>query len=75
MRVKPAALEQSGTAAHYAIANAAGTNVACSAVPTFNNASVNNAQVNAASTYTAAGNGSSILSNNILAYMGFSAEL
>lgn len=46
MRIAPTALLQSGTATNYAVSNAAGTSVACSAVPTFVSASPNYAQSN-----------------------------
>jgi hypothetical protein len=35
MRIRPTALEQSGTAAHYALRQPGATNVTCNAVPTF----------------------------------------
>ena len=75
MRTRPTALEQSGTAAHYAIINAAGTTVACSAVPVFQNATTVGATITAASTYTAAGQATQILQNNTASFLGFSAEL
>lgn len=75
MRIAPTALEQSGTASHYGIVNSAGSGVACSAVPVFQSASRNGASITAASTYTAAGNGSFIYSNNVASYLGWSAEL
>jgi hypothetical protein len=75
MRTRPTALEQSGTAAHYAIINAAGTAVACSAVPVFQNATTVGATITAASTYTAAGQATQIIQNNTAGFLGFSAEL
>jgi hypothetical protein len=75
MRVNPTALEQSGTAAHYQILNAAGTAVNASAVPTFTNASQQAATISVASTYTAAGQASLLLTNNTAGFLGFSAEL
>lgn len=75
MRTRPTALEQSGTAAHYAITNAAGATVACSAVPVFQGSTEYGASITAASTYTAGGQAAFILSNNIAGYLGFSAEL
>jgi hypothetical protein len=75
MRIRPTALEQSGTAAHYQIVNAAGTGVALSAVPTFTQASVKTATITGASTYTAAGNAAQLITANVAGYLGFSAEL
>lgn len=75
MRIAPTALEQTGTASNYRIINAAGTGIACSAVPVFANASTNAATVTAASTYTAAGQATQLFANNTATYLGFSAEL
>ena len=79
MRIAPTALEQSGTAANYAVRYAGGSATDCSAVPTFGNATVNGAlfvftvaavlttgQAIAARTGSASGNS---------AYLGWSAEL
>jgi hypothetical protein len=77
MRVRPTALEQSGTAADYAIAHGNGTETAFSAVPTFGPYTTDRAgTVNAtvASGLTA-GQGSFIISNGSAAYLGWSAEL
>jgi hypothetical protein len=74
MRVKPSALEQSGTAGDYSIATT-NTTTTCSAVPTFNNSSVNYAATNmtVASGLTAgqAGEGR----GNATGYLAWSAEL
>jgi len=75
MRTRPTALEQSGTAAHYSITNAAGGVVACSAVPALQSSTENMATITANSTYTAAGQASYLSQNNVLGYLGFSAEL
>jgi hypothetical protein len=73
MRVKPTALEQSGTAGDYSISTTSVTT--CSAVPTFNNSSVNYAATNmtVASGLTAgqAGEGR----GNATGYLAWSAEL
>ncbi len=76
MRAIPTALEQSGTAANYAILHGA-TATACSAVPTFQNATEFSALVNAGVTAgLTAGQGSMLVSNGVTAaYLGWSAEL
>ena len=79
MRVAPASLEQSGTAANYAVRYATGSSADCSAVPTFGTATVYGAffvftvaagltagQAIVARTGSASGNS---------AYLGWSAEL
>jgi hypothetical protein len=79
MRIAPASLEQSGTAANYAVRYATGSATDCSAVPTFGNATVYGAlfvltvaagltagQAIVARTGSASGNS---------AYLGWSAEL
>ena len=75
MRIAPTALEQTGTASNYAILNQT-TNVACSSVPTFNQATTENASFlfTVASGLTA-GNGSMFRSNAANTYLGWSAEL
>jgi hypothetical protein len=76
MRVAPSVLEQSGTAAHYAITNTAGAAVACSAVPTHVSASTRGARIaTTVATAGTAGFGSMLLANNTAAYLGWSAEI
>jgi hypothetical protein len=76
MRVAPSALEQSGTAAHFAITNTAGAAVACSAVPTHVSASTRGARIaTTVATAGTAGFGSMLLANNTAAYLGWSAEI
>ena len=76
MRVKPSALEQSGTASHYKIAHGI-VETTCSAVPTYDSTTsetIYGANFTVASGLTA-GQGSGGRSNNSSAYLGFSAEL
>ena len=75
MRAIPTALEQTGTAANYSIAHT-NTNTACSAVPTFGNATVSNALTTftVASGLTA-GQGSMARAANAAAYLAWSVEL
>jgi hypothetical protein len=75
MRTSPAAIEQSGSGTNYAIINAAGSTVAGSGVPTFVIATPLSATFTVASTYTAAGQATQLLSNGTTAYLGFSADL
>ena len=77
MRDRPTALEQSGTASDYKVLNSAGSDIACSAVPTFNAATSNImgwVAMTVASGLTA-GNGTSGLTNSVNGYLGWSAEL
>jgi hypothetical protein len=78
MRTRPTALEQSGTASHYAVLNAFGSATTCSAVPNYDGATTNEfgwAGFTVASGLTA-GNATVMLSNNTsAAYFGWSAEL
>ena len=79
MRTAPSALEQSGTAADYAIRYAGGSIANCSAVPTFQSGQIFGAQVGltVASGLTAGGaiggRSGSATGNN--SYFGWSAEL
>lgn len=75
MRTTPSALEQSGTAGDYTIFNSGGA-TACTAVPTFGNASTNTARtvLTTGATMTA-GNGAFGRAANTSAYLGWSAEL
>ena len=78
MRTPPTALEQSGTAANYAVYNGSASIVACTAVPAFNNASVQGSSVllTVAAASLTTGQGSMALANStIAAYLGWSAEL
>jgi hypothetical protein len=77
MRAVPSALEQSGTAAHYAMISAAGGGIGCSAVPTFNS---NTRDYLATTVFTTAsggvaGNSTAMYSNNASAFLAWSAEL
>ena len=75
MRTSPTALEQSGTASNYGLSTANLTFNDCTAVPTFNNASVAMATFLFASTGLVAGNATHFNSRNNAAYLGWSAEL
>jgi hypothetical protein len=75
MRTAPTALEQTGTASNYSVLNQT-TNVACSSVPSFGQATVDNASVTfTVSSGLTAGNGVVIRSNAANTYLGWSAEL
>lgn len=77
MRVAPAALEQSGTAAHYAVWNSSGNQVTNSAVPTYSAVTSNQTawvSLTVASGLTA-GNATGFYSVNTSAYVAWSAEL
>ena len=77
MRTRPTALEQSTTASHYKILNSAGTDVVCSAVPTYNAVTTDYmawVTLTVASGIVA-GNGTTCLTNNAAAYLAWSAEL
>jgi uncharacterized membrane protein YgdD (TMEM256/DUF423 family) len=76
MRVRPTALEQSGTASHYQVAHA-NTVTVCSAVPTYGSDTTEKVaavQLSVASGLTA-GQGAAAYSANAAAYFGWSAEL
>jgi hypothetical protein len=79
MRIAPTALEQSGTANHYAIFQAGIGATVCSAVPTFSSSNVNLVTVVGvvASGLTAFNPGTlhTDATNGAGAYLGFSAEL
>ena len=76
MRVAPTALEQTGTAANYLISNSAGSNVACSSVPTFNIADVSQANTTlTVASGLVAGNACFIAPSAANIYLGWSAEL
>jgi hypothetical protein len=75
MRTSPTALETSGTAAHYSVAHT-NTETTCSAVPSYNDASINTVSVigTVASGLTA-GQGGQLRFINASAYLAVSAEL
>jgi hypothetical protein len=79
MRTAPTALEQSGTAANYALRIQGASAVTCSAVPSFSSASVTEADYTftVASGLTAGGGvfGRTGPSSGTSAYLGWSAEL
>jgi hypothetical protein len=75
MRTSPSALETNGTAAHYAIANL-NTDTTCSAVPSFNDATINTVSVVGSVTAgLVAGGGCQLRYLNATAYLAVSAEL
>lgn len=76
MRSRPTAVEQSGTASHYKVTNSTFGDVACSAVPSYNDATVEGAEVAATvSSGLTAGNASFLKTNNTAGYLAWSAEL
>jgi hypothetical protein len=77
MRTSPTALEQSGTASHYAFLTATGGIVACSSVPTFNTTTDQYCALVTASVASGLVTGSStvMFTNNAAGYLGWSAEL
>ena len=76
LRSVPTALEQSGTAANYAVSNL-NANTACTSVPSFSNASVDTATTTFTTGATlVAGQGCQGVNNSsTAAYLGWSAEL
>ena len=77
-RIRPTALEQSGTAAHYQVLNAAATsNLAFSAVPSYSdNTTTEQAAVNiTVASGLVAGNAGQVSTANSAAYLAWSAEL
>jgi hypothetical protein len=75
MRVKPTALEQTGTAANYQVSHG-GTNTVCSSVPTFNAASIYTALTNFPATSSlTTGQAGFLRSAASGAYLAWSAEL
>jgi predicted secreted protein len=77
MRTNPTAVEQSGTASHYAVTNSTAGPVVCNTVPSFDNANNNGSTVlfTTASGLTA-GNATTVMDNTTSsAYLGWSAEL
>jgi len=80
MRTSPTALEQSGTAANYAVLHSSGggaTRTACSSVPTFQTSTVNCARTlfTVASGLTSGQGAIQGADNNTSAYLAWSAEL
>ena len=76
MRTSPSALEQSGTAAHYALVYGANLSANCSAVPTYDiaNTYCGNVNFTIASGLTS-GSPSQVLIGNASSYLAWSAEL
>ena len=74
MRVRPTALEQSGTASNYSVAYLT-TSAICTAVPTFNAANPNTATSIFTTTGLTAGQGVRGANDNVAAYLAWSAEL
>jgi len=78
MRIKPTALEQSGTAANYATYRASSNVDAATAVPTYLNSTISSGTVGLTSTNLVAGNATMLLDNNTAAnvtFLAWSAEL
>jgi hypothetical protein len=74
MRVRPTALEQSGTASHYAVGYLT-TSAACTSVPTFNSANPNTAASIFTTSGLTAGQGVRGINDNVAGYLAWSAEL
>jgi hypothetical protein len=74
MRTAPAALEQTGVAADYALAYA-GTATTCTAVPVFSYASKASGVAMLTTSGMTAGQAAMTYGNTVNAYLGFSAEL
>jgi hypothetical protein len=77
MRIRPTALDQSGTAGHYSLLMAAGTRSACTSVPVYDTSTTQwLGQISAVSTGAlTAGNCTTFGAENASAYLGWSAEL
>ena len=77
MRTSPTALEQSGTASHYALTNSSGSFISASAVPTHQTASLKGATLRqtVASGLTAGDFSFYVLGNSGSGYLAWSAEL
>jgi len=76
MRIRPTALEQSGTASNYATRRSNSSTDATTSVPTYSNATKNGANIESVSVNLVAGNATVIQDNNTTAaYLGWSAEL
>ena len=75
MRVRPTALETTGTASDYRIVRAGPTVITCSSTPAYSNSSTANGQVLASASGLTAGEGLLLHSNATGAFLGWSAEL
>lgn len=77
MRDAPTAVEQTGTAANYRVLSAGASTTTCSAVPTYNAATVSAGQTNftVAAGLTAYSSGTGAAASAVTAYLGWSAEL
>ena len=77
MRIRPTALEQSGTAGHYSLLSAAGVRGACSSVPTYDGSTTQWVGIITAfaTGHLVAGNCTTFGAENASAYLGWSAEL
>ena len=77
MRIRPTALEQSGTAGHYSLLSSAGTRGACSSVPTYDGSTTQWVGIITAfaTGHLVAGNCTTFGAENASAYLGWSAEL
>jgi len=77
MRDAPTAVEQTGTAANYRVLGAGASTTTCSAVPTYNAATVSAGQTNftVAAGLTAYSSGTGAAASAVTAYLGWSAEL
>jgi len=76
MRIRPTALEQSGTAADYATVRSQSSTDNCTAVPAFSNSTSSSmGWVTGTSANLVAGNATMFYTNNTNAYLGWSAEL
>jgi hypothetical protein len=76
MRIRPTAIEQSGTAADYVAMTANGGQNALTAVPAFDGITTDRlATINCATTGLVSGNSTYLFSANGNAYLGWSAEL
>jgi hypothetical protein len=78
MRDRPAALEQSGTASDYRVAQASTSQVACTSVPAYVSATsvaVGVANFVSTSLTGTAGNASQVAAGSVSGYLGWSAEL
>jgi len=76
MRIRPTALEQTGTASDYQLTNNAGSGIACSSVPIFISSGVNLALSNyTVSAGIVAGNATNSSFTTTSSFLGWSAEL
>jgi phage gp37-like protein len=77
MRIRPTALEQSGTAGDYVVRNNIGTAVTCTAVPAYNGSTGASVAVCGFTVGSglSSGNSTILYSNNTNAFLGWSTEL